>query len=198
MDLKARVQGILVKPKEEWEKIKEETYPVPQLFSSYVLILAAVPAVAQFLGSSMIGRRIPFYGTYRFSLGSGLMRAVLFYAMTLLSVYLLGFIINALASSFSSRQDQLSAMKLAVFSQTPVWVAGALYIFPVLGALVFLASIYGIYLMYLGLDAGLMETPKDKVVTYLIVIIVVTVALMFIISIVLNTIFAVGAGISAI
>jgi len=90
MDLKARVQGILLKPKEEWEKIKEETYPVPQLFSSYVLILAAIPAVAQFIGSWLIGQRIPFYGTYRQGFGSGLLRAILFYGMTLLSVYVLG------------------------------------------------------------------------------------------------------------
>jgi hypothetical protein len=198
MDIKARVQGILLKPKEEWEKIKGETYPIPQLFSSYVMILAAVPAVAQFIGNWLIGRSIPFYGTWRYGFGSGLLRAILFYGMTLVSVYALGYIINALAESFGSRKDQLSAMKLAVFSQTPGWIAGALYIIPVLGMLTPLLSLYGIYLMYLGLNAGIMETPKDKVVTYLVVIMVVTLVLMFAISLVLGAIFAVGVGISAI
>ncbi len=198
MDLKARVQGILLKPKEEWEKIKEETYPVQQLFTSYVMILAAVPAVAQFIGNWLIGQRIPFYGTFRYGFGSGLLRAIMFYGMTLASVYVIGLIINALAGSFASRKDQLSAMKLAVFSQTPGWIAGALYIIPPMGVLVPLLSLYGIYLMYLGLGAGIMETPKDKVVTYLVVIIVVTFVLMFAISLVLSAIFAVGVGISAI
>lgn len=198
MDLKARVQGILLRPKEEWEKIKEESYPVSQLFSTYVMILAAVPAVAQFIGNWLIGQRIPFYGTYRQGFASGLLRAILFYGMTLVSVYILGIIINALADSFGSRKDQLSAMKLAVFSQTPGWIAGALYIIPALGVLVPLLSLYGIYLMYLGLGAGVMETPKDKVVTYLVVIIVVTIVLTFAISLVLGAIFAVGVGISAI
>ncbi len=198
MDLKARVQGILLKPKEEWEKIKEETYPVPQLFSSYVMILAAVPAVAQFIGNWLIGQPIPFYGTFRYGFGSGLLRAIMFYGMTLASVYVIGLIINALAGSFASQQNQLSAMKLAVFSQTPGWIAGALYILPTLGVLVPLLSLYGIYLMYLGLGAGIMETPKDKVATYLVVIIVVTFVLMFAISLVLSAIFAVGVGIRAI
>lgn len=198
MDLKARVQGILLRPKEEWEKIKEETDPVPQLFSTYVMILAAVPAVAQFIGNWLIGQRIPFYGTYRQGFTSGLLRAILFYGMTLVSVYILGIIINALADSFGSRKDPLSAMKLAVFSQTPGWIAGALYIIPTLGVLVPLLSLYGIYLMYLGLGAGVMETPKDKVVTYLVVIIVVTFVLTFAISLVLGAIFAMGVGISAI
>ena len=199
MDLKARVQEILLRPKEEWEKIKEETYPVPQLFSSYVMILAAVPAVAQFIGLWFIGQRIPFYGTYRYGFGSSLLQALLLYGMSLASVYVMGLIINALAGSFASRKDQLSAMKLAVYSLTPMWIAGALYIIPTLGSfLVPLISLYGIYLMYLGLGAGIMETPKDKVVTYLIVIIVVTIVLMFVINVTLGTIFAVGTGVRAI
>ena len=107
-------------------------------------------------------------------------------------------IINALAGSFESKADQLSAMKLAVFSQTPAWVAGALHIIPTLGLLVWLASFYTIYLMYLGLTAGLMETPKEKVVTYLVVIIVITFVIWVVISFVLGAIFAVGLGVSAI
>jgi hypothetical protein len=198
MDLMARIQGILLKPKDEWETIKGETYPISQLFTSYVLILAAVPAVAQFLGNWLIGQRIPFYGTYRHGFGSGLTRAILFYVLTVAATYVLGFIINALAGSFESKPDQLNAMKLAVFSQTPAWVAGALHIIPTLGLLVWLASFYTIYLMYLGLSAGLMETPKEKVVTYLIVIIVITFVIWVVISFVLSAIFAVGLGVSAI
>jgi peptidoglycan biosynthesis protein MviN/MurJ (putative lipid II flippase) len=198
MDLKARVQGILLRPKEEWEKIKPESYSVSQLFTSYVLILAAVPALGQFIGSWLIGYRVPFYGWYRFGLGTALLRAILFYGLTVVSVYVLGIVINAMAGTFSSRSDQLSAMKLAAFSLTPGWVAGVLHIIPTLGILASLAAIYGIYLMYLGLNAGLMETPSDKVATYLVAIVVVTVVIMVVITVLLSTIFAVGVGMRAI
>ena len=50
MNLVARVQAILLKPKEEWVKIKDEPTTVQQLFIPYAVILAAIPAVAQFLG----------------------------------------------------------------------------------------------------------------------------------------------------
>ena len=50
MNLVARVQAILLKPKEEWVKIKDEPTTIQQLFVPYVVILAAIPAVAQFLG----------------------------------------------------------------------------------------------------------------------------------------------------
>ncbi len=47
MDLVQRVQAIILKPKEEWVKIKSEQMTVNQLFMSYAVILAAIPAVAQ-------------------------------------------------------------------------------------------------------------------------------------------------------
>ena len=57
MDLVARVKAIALKPKEEWVKIKAETTSVSELFTSYAMILAAIPAVAQFIGFALIGRR---------------------------------------------------------------------------------------------------------------------------------------------
>lgn len=192
MDIMARVQGILLRPKEEWVKIKEEPMPVSQLFSSYVLILAAIPAVAQFIGLGLVGRRVPFVGLYRYGIGTGLLYAVLLYVFTVVSVYIFGIIINALAPTFSSEKNLDNAMKLAVFSMTPSWVASVLYIIPFLGILVILASLYGIYLLYLGFMTPVMNTPKEKAVGYLVVSIVVAVVLMVVVAIILGAIFAVG------
>ena len=58
MDLVSRVRGILFKPNEEWAKIKAEDLTITQLFLNYALILAAIPAVAQFLGR-LLQRRVP-------------------------------------------------------------------------------------------------------------------------------------------
>ena len=107
-------------------------------------------------------------------------------------MYVFGIVINALAPSFGSKQDLPSAMKLAVFSMTPGWIAGVLYIIPMLGVLVILASLYGIYVLYLGFNTPLMETPKDKVIIYLVVSIVVVTVLMIVVSVILGAIFTVG------
>lgn len=192
MDLVARVQGILLKPKEEWVKIKQESVSVSQIFTSYVVILAAIPAVAQFIHLALIGRKVPFIGWYRYGIGRGFLYAILFYVFTLVSVYVFGVIINALAPTFASKQDMTNAMKLAAYSMTPAWVAGVLYIIPYLGILVALASLYGIYILYLGFVTPLMDTPKDKVVIYLVVSIVVVAVLMVVVSIILGAVFAVG------
>ena len=192
MDLMARVQAIALKPKEEWVKIKAETATVSGLFTSYAMILAAIPAVAQFIGFGLIGRRYPFIGWVRMGLGTSLLRAVFSYILSLVMVYVFALIISALAPTFASTPNQLNAMKLAVYSMTPGWVAGILYVVPFLEWLVILASLYGLYVLYLGFATPLMDTPKEKVMAYLVVSIVVVVVLSVVVGLVLGAVFAVG------
>lgn len=70
-------------------------------------------------------------------------------------------------------------------------MAGVLYIFPPLSILVFIVSLYGIYLFYLGLPL-LMETPKEKALGYVIVVIVVTIVVFVIIGIIISAFFMPG------
>lgn len=192
MDLVSRVQGIILKPKEEWDKIKSESPKIVELFTSYAMILAAIPAVAQFIGMGLIGRRVPFIGWYRYNIGTAFFYAILTYVFTLVAVYVFGIVINALAPTFSSKVDAVNAMKLAVYSMTPVWVAGVLHIIPLLSILVLLASFYAFYVLYLGFNSPLMGTPKDKIVGYLLVSIVIYIVLMGVIMLIMGAIFAVG------
>ncbi|MFC2164949.1 Yip1 family protein [Acidobacteriota bacterium] len=194
MDIVARVQGILLRPKEEWPKIKEESQSVSQMLTSYVMILAAIPAIAQFIGYGIVGHRIPFYGWHRLGIGTALVRGILSYVLTVASIYILHIVINALAPTFSSKQNPESAMKLAAYAMTPGLVAAALGIIPMLYFLVWIANLYGVYILYLGLDTSIMETPKEKIVSYLVVIIIITFVIMFVIGAILGTIFTVGAG----
>lgn len=193
MDLAARVQGIILRPKEEWMKIKDESMTVSQIFTNYAMILAAIPALSYLIGLGIIGRKLPFIGLHRYGVGTGFLYALFHYLGTLVSVFIAGLVINALAPTFSSKQNQENAMKLVVFSMTPGWVAGIFHILPFLGWLAVLGSLYGIYVLYLGFSAPLMETPKEKVPGYVILSIIVTVVLMVIVSMVLGTIFLVGA-----
>jgi len=189
MDIVARAQGILFKPKEEWVKIKPEPTSIRELFTSYAVILAAIPVVAQFLGWALVGFRIPFAG------GSWMGRAILYlifsYIFGLVAVYVFGVIINALAPNFSSTQNLPNAMKLAVYSMTPGWLAGIFYIIPSIAFLAVLGFLYGIYVLYLGFATPLMETPKEKVVVYLVVSVVVMIVLWAVIGLILGGIFAV-------
>jgi len=193
MDIVARVKSIILDPREEWLKIKEESLPVSQLFLSYAVLLAAIPAIAQFIGLGLIGRSAPWRGWYRFGIGTAFLYSVFLYVGSLATAYILGLVINALAPSFGSKQNQENAMKLAVFSMTPGWIAGVLHLIPYLGPLAILGSLYGLYILYLGFSASLMDTPQDKIIGYLIVSILVGIVLMAVVSMILGGIFLVGA-----
>ena len=55
MNIVDRVKNILITPKTEWEIIKGEADSIKDLVMGYVVILAAIPAVASFIGISLIG-----------------------------------------------------------------------------------------------------------------------------------------------
>jgi hypothetical protein len=194
MDIVARVRSIILNPKEEWARIKAEPATVRGLFRSYIMILAAVPAVGQLLGNILVGRRLPMIGRYRWPIGSALANAILTYVLALAAVYLFALFINELAPSFASTKNMTAALKLAAYSMTPVWVAGVLYIVPGLANLVILASLYGLYLLYLGFATPMMETPKDKIPAYLGISFVVAVVLFGVLPWILRVIFAVRYG----
>jgi hypothetical protein len=130
-----------------------------------VLPLAAISAVAQFIGASVVGHSLPFVGTWRMPLGWGLGMAVWHIVGAVVAVFVLGLIIEALAPTFNAEKNRMQAFKVAAYSFTPGWVAGIFMILPALGILVLLASLYGIYLLYLGLPR-VMKNPPEKSAGY--------------------------------
>jgi hypothetical protein len=186
MDLVQRAQAVLLKPKEEWLKIKGESTAIPQLFTSYAMILAAIPPAAQFIGRLLFRSEIPFRHVVVWSFGRAFSNAVLSYVFSLAIVYLFALIIDALAPNFSSTRNLTNAMKLAVYSMTPVWLAGIFYIIPGLGILVLLAGLYGLFLLYEGFETPLMDTPKDRVLGFLVISIIVIVALLIVVRLILE------------
>ena len=178
-----RVKNILLTPKTEWDAVGAETTPTAALITGYVLPLAAVAAVAQFIGMSLVGTSLGFMGTFRMPIAWGLGMAVWHLVAAVIAVFVVGFIIDALAPTFGATKNSAQALKVAVYSYTPAWVAGILMILPLLGPLVLLVSLYSIYLMYLGLPR-LMKNPEDKSAAYTAVTIICAIVVSVIIAVV--------------
>ncbi|HVO74657.1 MAG TPA: Yip1 family protein [Ignavibacteriaceae bacterium] len=184
MNLFDRAKNIILNPSKEWEVIKAETISNSDLFTKYALILAAIPAVCGFIGYSVFTTSYGMF-SFRLSFGSSLTWAILNYLLTLGGVYLLAFIIDALAPNFGCPKDLNAALKIVVFAYTPAWVFGVFYLFPVLGIIVLLASIYSLILLYMGLER-VKSVPKDKMVAYFIVTIIVAIIVYVIIGVIVN------------
>ena len=192
MSIVDRIKNICLTPNTEWPVIANEPGSTGSLIAGYVAPLAAVSAVAGFIGVSLVGQTGFFTGTYRLPLVAGLALAVWTFIGAIIGVVVVGFLINALAPTFGAQQNSAQAMKVAVYSFTPAWIAGVLRIVPALGILAILGAFYGFYLLYLGLPA-LMKAPKDKAAGYTVVTVVAAVIVIFVVNIVGGLMVAGGA-----
>jgi len=175
-----RVRNILTRPKTEWPVIAAEPASVGSLYRNYIVILAAIPVVATALGMLLFGINLIIV-TVRPSISYVLSQAIVSYVMTLIGVFVIALIIEALAPTFGGQKDRVQALKVAAYSYTAAWVAGIVTIVPMLGLLVLLAMIYGFYLMYLGLPV-VMKSDPDKTAVYLVAIIVAAIIVYFVIG----------------
>lgn len=191
----ARAKAILTSPKTEWPVIAQEPTTPADLYKGYIVILAAIPVIAAFVKGSIIGTDIYLMGRVRTGMGAGLVTMVISYALSLVSVYIVALIVDALAPTFGGQKDRTQALKVVAYSMTASWIAGAAIILPWIGMLVMLAgALYGIYLLYLGLPST-MKAPQEKAVGYTAVIIIVAFVLHLIIGAIVGL--ATGFGLGA-
>ncbi|WP_426687875.1 Yip1 family protein [Rhodanobacter ginsengiterrae] len=176
-----RVKSILTSPSTEWPVVAAEPATVNSLYTSYILLIAALPAIATFIKGTLIGTSV-FGITVRDSMGGGLTRMVLGYLLSLVVVYLVALVINALAPSFGGQKDMVQALKTVAYSWTASWIAGIAVIVPWLGWLIALAgAVYAIYLLYLGLPQT-MKCPPEKSAGYTAVSVIIAIVLSWVVG----------------
>lgn len=170
-----RVKNILINPKQEWPVIDGESGDTKEVFT-YVAILAAIPLVFGILGGLIIAP---------LGLAFVIIPAIVGYLLAFAVVYLVAMIANALAPTFNGEKHMPSALKLVAYAYTPSWIGGIFNIIPGIGwLLALLASLYSIYLLYLGIPV-MMRSPQDKAVGYTIVLLICAIVLSFLIGAVL-------------
>lgn len=155
MKLVERAKAITLRPREEWLVIEREPSKLSDLFT-YVAILAAIPEIANFIGQSLIGGYKPIV--------PALLRAVIVYVVTFAMVYVIAWVIDLLAPRFGGKKNFPNAIKLSVYSHTPLWLAGIFLAVPGLSFLLIL-GLYGFYLLWVGLPL-LMGVPRYRALTY--------------------------------
>jgi hypothetical protein len=189
MNLVDRVKQILLSPRTEWPVIDAEQTTPAQLYAGYIMPLAAVGPIARIVGYSVFGITVPFVGTYRVPIGTAITSSLVSYALTLAGIYILALIIDGMASTFNGQRSLIQALKLAAYSSTAAWLAGILLLVPGLRPLTVL-GLYSFYLLYLGVPV-LMRSPREKAVTYSVVIVLAAIVLFMLIGIIAGRFMAV-------
>jgi len=184
MNLVARAKGILTNPRQEWAAIDAEPLDLGQLLVGYVLPLAAIGPIASIIGWSTFGMG----GLFRLSMGTIIGMAITGYVMTILGIFVLAWVINALAPTFNATQSMPQAIKVAAYSATAAWIAGIFNIMPALAILAAIGGLYSLYLCWIGLPI-LMKAPAEKATTYVIVVIIVLIIIYVVIGSIVGRMF---------
>ncbi|WP_100640031.1 Yip1 family protein [Marinobacter salexigens] len=156
--------GLLTHPDRQWKAIRKDSESVTQLYLGHVLLLALIPALAGFIGTTQVGWQIGDGPVTRLSFSSGLSLSVLFYAAMLAGIFILGKFIDFFAATYDASDQVPRGVAMAAYTATPMLLIGVIAAYPnvwvnMLAGLVAIA--YAVYLLYEGLPI-LMKIPEDR------------------------------------
>jgi hypothetical protein len=165
-----RAAAILIDPAAAWPRVAKEPADWRDLMTRYVALMALIPALSGFIGACIIGVTVPGAGVVRAALFDGIFGAIFFYLENFVLVLVLGVVIHFAAPLFGGRKGFTAALRLAVYSYTPVWLAGIFLLLPGLRFLTLLGC-YGAYLLLLGVPPMTQTPPPpSRVLAALIVV----------------------------
>ena len=156
--------GILFSPTNEWVKIRDSNKSVVGHFLSYILIIALLPPVAWYFGSTQIGWDIGERNV-RITVDSAIQISVLFYLAIVIGTGGLGYMVHWMSETYEAHTSTVDkGIAVAAYTLTPLFVAGAIGFYPLLWIDIIIgcaAAAYTVYLLYIGVPI-VMEIPKER------------------------------------
>lgn len=151
-------------PRSGWTAIHGHRYSVGGVFFQHTVIFALIPALAGYLGTTQVGWQIADGEVVRLTAASAGRIAVIYYLAMLAGVGTVGWAIHWMGKTYGADQPLGQCLALASFTATPLFLIGALQIYPVL----WLNLIAGLpvlafttYLFYSGVPI-MMEIPPER------------------------------------
>ena len=179
-ELLQRIRNILIEPRREWPLIAAEPGGVRRVLR-YVAILALVPAICGYVGSTYVGTEVSA-GRFHDALPTGIIKAILSYLLSFAIVFLTALAADAIAPLFGGKRSFVNALKLTAYSYTPVWLVGVALLIPGL-RFVTLLSLYALRLLWTGLPP-LMGPERRKVIYYAVAIAAIAFVIVFALAII--------------
>ncbi|MDX1451333.1 MAG: Yip1 family protein [Oleiphilaceae bacterium] len=156
--------GILTHPDKEWESIREDHESASRLYISHVLLLALIPAISAYYGTTQVGWQIGDGQIVKLTEASAAQLCILFYVAMLCGIYLIGRFIDFFSMTYGVDGSEHNGVVLAAYTATPLFLIGIIAIYPVVWVNMIagvVAICWSVYLLYEGLPI-LMKIPKEK------------------------------------
>jgi len=158
------VWGLFAHPGQEWQEITGEEREVGHLHLGQVLVLAAIPAISAFIGTTQFGWSIGGGDAVKLTESSAFQLTLLSYLAMLAGVAVMGGFIHWMSRTYDASPTLVQCIVFAAYTATPLFVGGLAALYPHiwLGMIVGTAAIcYTTYLLYVGLPT-FMNIPSDE------------------------------------
>ncbi len=156
--------GLFSNPQQEWQKIRDENCTVGKCYCSYVFLLAAIPPVSGYFGTTLFGWEIGAREAVKLSPDSALVIAIAYYLVMLIGVFSMGFVIHWMGKTYGAEQPLPRCISLAAYVATPMFLVGIFELLPILwlNFVVGLPALaYSVYLLYSGVPI-MMGIPEER------------------------------------
>ncbi|WP_313518955.1 Yip1 family protein [Pseudomonas sp.] len=158
------VWGLLSRPNREWAQINTEGETVTHLYAHHVLLMALIPVVCAFIGTTQIGWKLGDMQTSEVSLPVAIALGAGFYLAILAAIAVMGNVIFRMAERYPDRPNVERCIVFAGYVATPLFLAGAVLLYPLIWLCILVGCVafcYTAYLLYLGIPAFLQIPRKD-------------------------------------
>ncbi len=117
----SHVWGLFSHPDREMQVINRENETISHHYTHHVLLMAAIPVICAFIGTTQIGWNFGDGTILKLSRFTGLALAVLFYGVMLAGVAVMGRVIWWMARNYPQRPSLAHCMIFAGYVATPLF-----------------------------------------------------------------------------
>jgi len=157
--------GLLVKPATQWRSITALPESTLKTLLLYPCILAVLPAVAWYFGTTQIGWSVGDDGEpIRLTRESARVICILFYLTMIACVAIIGYFIHWMAATYGAQTTVTRGIVTAGLIATPLFIAGLVGFYPILWLDMLIGVVavcWAVYLMYLGIPI-MMHIPEER------------------------------------
>ncbi|KQB54946.1 hypothetical protein AQS70_06150 [Pseudomonas endophytica] len=159
------VLGLLTRPDHAWRQIRVDAEEsVSRTYLTHTLILAAIPPLCAFIGTTQVGWTIGANPPVMLTLHSALWMSVLSYLAMLVGVGVMASFIHWMARTYDAVPSMARCVAFATYTATPLFIAGLAALYPQmwLAMLIGTAAIcYTVFLLFVGVPTIMNIDPDE-------------------------------------
>lgn len=157
--------GLLTRPANQWRTIAQLPENSFRTLVLYPCIMAILPAVAWYYGTSRVGWSVGDQGdTIKLTIESARQLSILFYLAMVACVVVIGYFIHWMSDTYGADSSVTKGIVIAGMASTPMFLAGLVGFHPLLwlDLLIGVAAVsWSVYLLYLGIPI-IMKIPEER------------------------------------